>query len=385
SGRHAVEIVVVDDHSRDDSREIVDRLAGSRPLRIIEGPGRGAAAAINAGILAATHGIICQVDQDVVVGPGWLERLVAALEAPDVAAAQGYYTAASSASCCARAMGLDLDQRYAGVNAACSDHVCTGNTAYRAAALHQVGLFDERLGYGYDNDMSYRLRAAGYRLVLCRDARSVHHWREGLWGYLTQQYGFGYGRMDVVAKHPRRFAGDSVSAAGMMAHPVVMALSLVLLSSAALMAVAGWPWTLMMWSGIALVTGLVIERAVAGIRATVSSGDRAGLLFIPLHLVRDLSWVAAMVIWSVRRACGRRSQPSDSMEPRVPRADVSTTRRGLAGNASTARVLALIPAFNEADNLEAVVSELRDLHPHLDLLVIDDGSTDETPAVLRRL
>ena len=63
-----------------------------------------------------------------------------------------------------------------------------GNSVYRASALYQVGLFDESLGYGYDNDMSYRLAAAGYRLVLCRRARSVHRWREGIRGYLVQQY-----------------------------------------------------------------------------------------------------------------------------------------------------------------------------------------------------
>ena len=49
------------------------------------------------------------------------------------------------------------------------------------------------------------------------------------------------------------------------------------------------------------------------------------------------------------------------------------------------RALGLIPAFNEATNLEAVIHELRAHHPHLDLLVIDDGSTDETETVLRQI
>ena len=49
------------------------------------------------------------------------------------------------------------------------------------------------------------------------------------------------------------------------------------------------------------------------------------------------------------------------------------------------RALVLIPAFNEAANLSAVIGELRACHPQLDLLMIDDGSTDETAAVLREL
>ena len=124
-------------------------------------------------------------------------------------AVQGYYVSDPDSTLCARAMGLDLEQRYAAIAGRETTHVCTGNSAYRAEALRKVGLLDETFGYGYDNDLSYRLRAAGYRLIFCREARSVHRWREGLIGYLGQQYGFGYGRIDLVARHPgarrRRF------------------------------------------------------------------------------------------------------------------------------------------------------------------------------------
>jgi glycosyltransferase involved in cell wall biosynthesis len=49
---------------------------------------------------------------------------------------------------------------------------------------------------------------------------------------------------------------------------------------------------------------------------------------------------------------------------------------------NTARVLGVIPAHNEAESLPAVVRELRASGPRLDLLVIDDGSTDQTMALL---
>jgi hypothetical protein len=57
---------------------------------------------------------------------------------------------------------------------------------------------------------------------------------------------------------------------------------------------------------------------------------------------------------------------------------VATTTNGL-------RVLVVIPAFNEAGSLPAVVSELRSHLPSIDILVVDDGSTDETKQVLGRL
>jgi len=43
-----------------------------------------------------------------------------------------------------------------------------------------------------------------------------------------------------------------------------------------------------------------------------------------------------------------------------------------------ARVLVAIPAFNEAATIGRVVSELRELYPGLDVLVVDDGSIDGT-------
>jgi glycosyltransferase involved in cell wall biosynthesis len=49
------------------------------------------------------------------------------------------------------------------------------------------------------------------------------------------------------------------------------------------------------------------------------------------------------------------------------------------------RVLILIPAYNEADSLPAVIREFRSLGPGMDLLVVDDGSEDATPSLLGEL
>src|SRR6266536_339824 len=45
--------------------------------------------------------------------------------------------------------------------------------------------------------------------------------------------------------------------------------------------------------------------------------------------------------------------------------------------------LVFIPAWNEAENLPAVLDELRGELPDVDVLVVDDGSTDDTADAAR--
>ena len=311
------EIVVVDDGSEDASRQIAAGFI-ERQVRVIDGPRRGAAAAVNAGVRASRFPFIAQIDQDVVVRPRWLSSLLDAVDDPSVAAAQGWYIRDPDAPLPARVMALDLEQRYASIDHGRTDHVCTGNVIWRRAAFEQVGGLDETLGYGYDNDLSYRLVAAGWRLTICADAHSYHRWREDWSGYLAQQYGFGYGRLDLLTRHPQRLAGDRVSPGAMMAHPLVLLAALASLALS-IPAIAGGG-SRRVWALVAalLVGSLVFERAIAGIRAFRRSGDRAALMFPVVHLARDLAWIAAIFVWLWRRAGGRKNEPGYSMSPRVP-------------------------------------------------------------------
>jgi len=178
------------------------------------------------------------------------------------------------------------------------------------------GLLDESLGYGYDNDLSYRLQTAGYRLVFRREARSRHRWRDGFTGYAVQQYGFGYGRLEVVSKHPRRWTGDAVSPAAMMAHPWVFAVAVCLLAMAAAPWVGAPRATVWLAAGGVLLLALIVERLVAGVRAWKAFGDPAGLAFPLVHLVRDAVWIAAVARWAGRRLLGRPRAPAHSMTGR---------------------------------------------------------------------
>jgi len=50
---------------------------------------------------------------------------------------------------------------------------------------------------------------------------------------------------------------------------------------------------------------------------------------------------------------------------------------------STSRVLIIVPAWNEAESIGRVIAEIRDALPFVNVLVVDDGSTDGTAKVAK--
>jgi glycosyltransferase involved in cell wall biosynthesis len=374
------EIIAVDDGSSDGSSRYLQREAAAGRIRLFAGPRRGPAAAINLAIRETRYPLIAQVDQDVIVHPGWLDTLLEALEDPDVGAAQGRYTTSESAGFWARMMGRDLDQRYGRIQSRFVDHVCTGNTIYRASALHRVGLLDETFGYAADNDLSYRLIDAGYKLAFCKTATSTHLWRETPGAYLRQQYGVGYGRLDLIQKHPRRAGGDDVSGVVMIAHAGLTFAALALALLATLLAAFDFPVTPGLGLSGGLVMVLAVERLAAGVACWTRSGDRAALAFPVIHLLRDIAWAIAIAVWSGRALARRDTAPNGSM-PRPDRIRPSFTTSGAL---PPGRGLVLIPAHNEVASIARVIRDIRRSQPSLDILVVDDASTDGTGEAIDR-
>jgi glycosyltransferase involved in cell wall biosynthesis len=75
------EVIVVDNNSRDDTRQVVTRHARDFPvpLRYLIETRQGRSSALNAGITASVAPIIAMTDDDVRVEPQWLEAACAAL------------------------------------------------------------------------------------------------------------------------------------------------------------------------------------------------------------------------------------------------------------------------------------------------------------------
>ncbi|MBI3796936.1 MAG: glycosyltransferase [Deltaproteobacteria bacterium] len=95
--------------------------------------------------------------------------------------------------------------------------------------------------------------------------------------------------------------------------------------------------------------------------------------------VAELETIYQEVFQEVRMTAGQ--QPEEKVQP------LETARGEEQAKRETAQPLVsiVIPAYNHAAYLaETIASVLRQSYPHWELIIIDDGSTDATPEIIRR-
>ncbi len=163
----------------------------------------------NEGIAAATQPIVVFTDDDIVVAPDWLENITRPLAEHGprtVVTGQVLAGETNVAGGFAPSVKLDtLPQVYQGRVG--KGVLAGGNLALYRAAFDEVGYFDEYLGAGSafpsseDNDLSYRLLEAGYRIMYEPQAVLYHlAWRPAD-QFLKMRWNYGVGRGACYAKH----------------------------------------------------------------------------------------------------------------------------------------------------------------------------------------
>jgi len=175
--------------------------------------------------------------------------------------------------------------------------------------LEQVGGFDESFptASAEDNDLSYRIRQAGYRIAFRPDCRVAHHHPENLWRYLRTQCVHGFWRSRLYRKHPAFMSGDDYTRPRDMLD-VVLAL---VIPGAALLAAAGVPWAGWAAAGAAGALLLLEGWAAAGIAREAREFGLwpLGLAVLTLRaFARMAGWVSGFLTPGIRNGGNNRGR-----------------------------------------------------------------------------
>lgn len=195
-------------------------------VRYLWAPDRGLSRARNVGVDAARGDVIAFLDDDMLVDPHWLERLVDRLaDQGERCVLSGKVTPGQPEVPGAWAPSTIVDEHartYAGKMDA--DVLYAGNMALYRSVFDEIGRFDERLGAGTtlpsaeDNDFCYRLLRSGFVIEYRPDMEAVHRaWRREN-ALVTLKHDYGRGQGGFYAKWVaegdrymvRRFALDVV-------------------------------------------------------------------------------------------------------------------------------------------------------------------------------
>ena len=205
---HAVEVIVVNDGSTDDTSAI---LRGRPGVCLIEQANAGPAAARNRGAQAATGDVIVFTDDDCIAAPGWLDAMLEPFGNADVVAVKGRYLTHQK-GLVARFVQLDYEDRYRLSERRCDiDFIDTYSAAFRRTCFQALNGYDTSfpVACAEDAELSYRMAAKGGKMRFARNAIVYHQHPDSLKAYLKKKFKFAYWRVLAVSKNPTKAVRDS--------------------------------------------------------------------------------------------------------------------------------------------------------------------------------
>jgi glycosyltransferase involved in cell wall biosynthesis len=293
-----METVVVDGASTDGTRAALENWAARcSNLRVLENPRRTTPTSLNLGIAATDAEVIIRVDGHCRIAPDYVERCVGLLAASGAANVGGPMHS-HAAGPLGEAIAAATSSRFGIGNARFHylereewvDTVYLG--AFRREVLEDVGRYDEELIRNQDDELNYRIRAAGYGILLSPAIVSAYTPRSSLRALWRQYYHYGFWKVLVIEKHP---------ASAQPRHLAPASLVLGLVCSAIAFALFRRRWMLLPWA--AYSAGI----AAASTLNARGSAQRA-LLLVAVYPCLHLSYGAGFLRAALRLLTARRSR-----------------------------------------------------------------------------
>ena len=320
-----MEVLVVDGQSTDDTRECVKAMSRDTfPVKLLDNPKRIIPSAMNVGLAAARGPIILRVDGHSTIAPDYVRRAVLALKR----------TGAQNVGCGVYNKAVNYPSR--AISAATGSPFGVGGSTYHFDfkeqetdcvfmgafpkwVLEHLGGYNEEMACNEDDELSFRLRKAGGRVVLVPELESQYYPRSSFLKMTRQFFRYGYWKVRVMQLHPRQMRPS---------HFVPAAFTLALAGGAPLavfVPIAGWTWL-----------GMVVLWSLGAVAASVPAAKRDGwdlfpvlpLTFFLLHVSYGGGFLAGLVRflpkWFMKKRVVKRLPTDTPVWETIERASRST-------------------------------------------------------------
>jgi peptidoglycan-N-acetylglucosamine deacetylase len=225
SDYRAFEVIVVDDGSKDNTRELASGIRDPR-LQVISKTNGGKASALNHGIDIARANFVVAIDADTVFKPNTLRQLMRHFQDPKVGAVSGNTRIANRHKLLTKlqsleyVVGFNLDRRM-GDLFDCITVVPGAIGAFRKTALKEIG------GFSYDTlaedtDITLSIKEKGHRIIYDASAVAYTEAPSTIEDLLKQRFRWSFGTMQSVWKHRRAILNPRYGALGLMGLPYLL-------------------------------------------------------------------------------------------------------------------------------------------------------------------
>ena len=199
------EVIIVDGHSTDDTVEIAKKYG----CKVVYEDIATRSGACNIGVRNANGEFIAFTDADCVVDKNWLGNLTKHFNSEKIASVGGPNITPEDDTEFAKCVGEVLSflskpgSRY-GLNidkVTETFHNSGCNVAYRKNVIEEAGWFNERLVTCEDEELDYRIKERGHKILYTPKAK-VYHYRRPTWKrFYKQAYKYAVGRMQAIKLH----------------------------------------------------------------------------------------------------------------------------------------------------------------------------------------
>lgn len=204
------ELVVVDDGSTDGTMEVVEEYSDKFDMKTHRTEHVGLKKARKEGVRRADGEYLITIDADEVLREDFLENILKGFEDDDVGAVGGVLRSEGEGRV-TEAYGA-LNEMFYKLRGGDEevDWIQGGCSAYRREALEEVGgLAREKVSA--DKDVSWKLKDAGWKVVLSTDAVAQHKDPQTLSSVMKREYRIGQREYSLLKKHHGRFGWKELS------------------------------------------------------------------------------------------------------------------------------------------------------------------------------